>query len=57
MNGVDFFVLKLLVFFIVLIVFVLLLEKILNRLLGVRKKKISETPGKNVDRWGKEVLS
>ena len=45
--------LKFLVFFIILIVFVLLLEKILNRLLGVEKKRISETPGKNVDRWGK----
>ena len=56
MNGVDFFVLKLLVFFIVLIVFVLLLEKILNRLLGVEKKKISETPGKNVDRWGRCII-
>ncbi|MFJ5623932.1 DUF4181 domain-containing protein [Peribacillus loiseleuriae] len=34
----------------------LLLEKILNRLLGVEKKKISETPGKNVDRWGRGII-
>ena len=32
------------------------LEKILNRLLGVEKKKISETPGKNVDRWGRGII-
>ena len=51
-----FFVLKLLVFFIILLVFVLLLEKILNRLLGVEKKRISETPGKNVDRWGRGII-
>ena len=48
--------LKLLVFFIVLIVFVFLLEKILNRLLGVEKKKVSETPGKKVDRWGRGII-
>jgi hypothetical protein len=48
MGG--FFMLKFLVFFIVLIIFVLLLEKVLSRLLGVEKKKVSETPGKKVDR-------
>ena len=48
--------LKLLVFFIILLVFVLLLEKILNSLLGVEKKRISETPGKNVDRWGRGII-
>lgn len=48
--------LKLLIFFIILLVFVLLLEKILNRLLGVEKKRISETPGKNVDRRGRGII-
>jgi hypothetical protein len=54
MGG--FFMLKFLVFFIVLIIFVLLLEKVLNRLLGVEKKKVSETPGKKVDRWGRGII-
>ena len=33
-----------------------LLEKILNRLLGVEKKKVSETSGKRVDRWGRGII-
>ena len=50
------FVLKFLVFFIVLIILVLLLEKGINKLLGVEKKKISETSGKKVDRWGRGII-
>jgi hypothetical protein len=45
-----------LVVIIVLIILLFLLEKIINKLLGVEKKKISETSGKNVDRWGRGII-
>ena len=31
-------------------------EKGLNRLLGVKKINISDTPGKKVDRWGRNTI-
>lgn len=34
----------------------LLIEKITNKILGVQKKKVSETPGKNIDRWGRGII-
>ena len=46
-----------LVLIIVLLILVLLLEKILNKLLGIKKKeRLSETSGKNVDRWGRGII-
>lgn len=45
-----------LVFIVAFIILVFGLEKILNKLLGVEKKKISETAGKNVDRWGRGII-
>ncbi|MFE0505276.1 DUF4181 domain-containing protein [Peribacillus butanolivorans] len=45
-----------LVFIIVFIIWGFLLEKTINKLLGVEKKKISETSGKIVDRWGRGVI-
>ncbi len=44
------------VLIIVLAILVFLLEKIINKLLGVEKKKISETSGKKVDRWGRGII-
>lgn len=41
---------------IVLIILGLLLEKTINKLFGVEKKKISETPGKKIDRWGRGII-
>ncbi|MFJ7952088.1 DUF4181 domain-containing protein [Lysinibacillus sp. NPDC096418] len=41
---------------IVLAIFAFLLEKITNKLLGVEKRKISETPGKSIDRWGRGII-
>lgn len=39
------------------IILVFLLEKIMNKLLGIDKaKKISETPGKRVDRYGRVII-
>ena len=49
-------VLLVLVFIPVLFILGVLLEKGINRLLGVKKKKISETSGKRVDRWGRVII-
>ena len=49
------FILKFFVFLVVLVILGLL-EKPINKLLGVEKKKISETPGKKVDRWGRGII-
>ncbi|MDM5219672.1 DUF4181 domain-containing protein [Peribacillus sp. NJ11] len=45
-----------LVFFIILIIFSLFIDKFLRKWLGVEKKKISETSGKNIDRWGRGII-
>ncbi|MGE8081612.1 DUF4181 domain-containing protein [Peribacillus loiseleuriae] len=52
----GFLVLIIVPFIIVLIILVILLEKIINKLLRVEKKKISQTSGKNVDRWGRGII-
>ena len=45
------------IFLIVLLILFFLLEKTINKLLGIKvEKKISETSGKNVDRWGRGIL-
>lgn len=43
-------------FFIVLIFLEYLLEKIINKLLRVKKIKVSKTSGKNIDRWGRSII-
>ena len=44
-------------FFIILVILmVLLMEKVIFKLFGVEKKRISETSGKNIDRWGRSVI-
>ena len=48
--GLGFWVL------VIFVIFWFLLEKIINKLLGVEKKKVSETIGKNVDRWGRGII-
>ena len=40
----------------VLFILGVLLEKGINKLLGVEKKKVSETSGKKVDRWGRGII-
>ncbi|MCH7324049.1 DUF4181 domain-containing protein [Solibacillus sp. MA9] len=47
---------RFLILIIVLTIFLFLLEKILNKLLGVEKKKISESSGKKVDKWGRVII-
>jgi len=44
------------VLIIALIIWAFLLEKIINKLLGVEKKKISETSGEKIDRWGRGII-
>lgn len=41
---------------IVLVILMFLVEKIVNKFLGIEKKRVSETSGKNVDRWGKGII-
>lgn len=41
---------------IILSILIFLLDKISNKLLGVEKKKISETQGKKADFWGRGVI-
>ncbi|WP_458414875.1 DUF4181 domain-containing protein [Schinkia sp. CFF1] len=45
-----------LVLILILIVLLILIEKLTNKILGEQKKKISETPGKNIDRWGRGII-
>lgn len=47
---------RVLILFIVLLIFGFLLEKIINKLLSVEKKKISATSGKKVDQWGRGII-
>lgn len=47
---------KFVVFLIILLILYSLLEKIVNKALGVQKEKLSETPGKNIDRWGRSII-
>lgn len=47
----------LVMFFIIIIILALFINKFLTKWLGVeRKEKISETAGKNIDRWGRGII-
>ncbi len=43
-------------FVIIFILLSVLIERVIRKQLGVEKKKISETAGKNVDRWGRGII-
>ncbi|MCP3029008.1 DUF4181 domain-containing protein [Halobacillus sp. A5] len=43
-------------FLIVLIAMMFVTEKITNKILRVEKVRISETSGKNLDRWGRGII-
>ena len=45
-----------LIFIIVLIIIGFFLEKGVNKLLGVEKKRISETSARSIDRWGRGII-
>ena len=41
---------------IILLILSIPFEKLLNKLFSVEEKKISETPGKRIDRWGRNII-
>lgn len=43
-------------FIFILFILGIVLEKAINKLLGVEKKKVSETFGKKVERWGRGII-
>ena len=40
----------------ILFLLVFLIGKMIDKLLGVKRKNISETPGKSIDRWGRTII-
>lgn len=44
------------VLFAVLLLLLFVLEKLVNKFLKVEKKKISDTPGKKIDQWGRGII-
>ncbi|MGE7184102.1 hypothetical protein ACQKKK_08885 [Peribacillus sp. NPDC006672] len=42
---------------IIFISFSLFIDKFLRKWFGVGKKKLAETSGKNVDRWGRAIIA
>lgn len=40
----------------ILVLIIFLTEKLTYKILGVQKKKIAETRGKNIDRWGRAII-
>ena len=45
----------LLIFIIILSILFFFFEKVVNKLLGVKRQKVSDTPGRKVDRWGRGI--
>lgn len=41
---------------IIFAIFMFLISKITNKLLDVKQRQISETPGKNIERWGRGII-
>ena len=49
-------ILRLLMILIILFLVVFSVEKIIDKFWGVKRKSISETPGKRIDRWGRTII-
>ncbi|WP_404451870.1 DUF4181 domain-containing protein [Virgibacillus necropolis] len=47
---------KFVAFFIGLLILLFVVEKVTNKILGVERKKVSETSGKNLDFWGRGII-
>jgi len=48
---------RIFILFIVFIILAFLLDRVISKLLGIDKKgKLSETSGKNIDRWGRVII-
>ena len=41
---------------VILFLVIFIIEKMTEKFLGVKTKKIPETPGKRVDRWGRTII-
>ena len=46
----------LLVTVIILILVISLVEKIIDKYVGLKRKSISETPGKSINQWGRAII-
>ena len=52
-----YFVLFLFLIFLAFLFTRFILDKLINKLLGIKKKgKIEDTPGRNIDRWGRGII-
>ncbi|WP_082197225.1 DUF4181 domain-containing protein [Bacillus sp. FJAT-27916] len=49
-------ILRLFTILIILFLLLFLIEKLIEKFLGVKRRRISETPGKSVDRWGRTII-
>ncbi|PQD93890.1 hypothetical protein CYL18_17175 [Pradoshia eiseniae] len=49
-------ILRLLTVLIILLLVVFSVEKMTDKFWGVKRKSISETPGKRIDRWGRAII-
>jgi len=49
-------IMKLLMLLLILFLVVFLVGKMIDKLLGIKRKDISETPGKSIDRWGRTLI-
>lgn len=49
-------IMKLLVFFLIFGLVLFLVNKVIERSLGIERGKISETSGRNIDRWGRGII-
>ncbi|WP_139892632.1 DUF4181 domain-containing protein [Bacillus sp. D386] len=47
---------KLLTTVIIIFLVVFFVEKLIEKYLGIKRKFISETPGKRIDRWGRTII-
>ena len=45
-----------LIIIVLLILVVVLVGKMIDTFLGIKRKQLSETPGKRIDRWGKTII-
>ncbi|WP_462405636.1 DUF4181 domain-containing protein [Gracilibacillus sp. Marseille-QA3620] len=49
-------IVRLFTIIVILFLVIFVIEKMTEKFLGVKTKKISETPGKRVDRWGRTII-
>ncbi|MFD9627257.1 DUF4181 domain-containing protein [Peribacillus muralis] len=47
---------EIILMFAILMSLMIFIDKIVRKWVGLEKKKVSETPGKNIDRWGRGII-